>query len=180
MHDSEYLGCMDDIRGSFSGLRRSLVDRIAGNILKRPSSLLLRMASLRLAHHALKIPSLARPRIIRASVRSASSSSQAASSSSLWSTGLYTTVFAVSTGLLAVYYFDSRSAIHRYVLTPLLRYTLDPEAGHKLAVKVIGSGLGPKDTQGDDEILKAQVRLSITCCVCTSDVYRVIALPFST
>ncbi|KAG7440911.1 uncharacterized protein BT62DRAFT_975219 [Guyanagaster necrorhizus] len=72
-------------------------------------------------------------------------------------TGLYATVFAVSAGLFAVYYFDSRSAIHRYVLTPLLRYTLDPETGHKFAVQVLRSGLGPKDVVADDERLKFEL-----------------------
>lgn len=73
-------------------------------------------------------------------------------------TGLYTTLFVVSTGLFAVYYFDSRSAVHRYVLTPLLRHLVDAETGHKLAVKVLRSGLGPKDTQSDDEVLGFEVR----------------------
>ncbi|SJL06465.1 related to Dihydroorotate dehydrogenase (quinone), mitochondrial [Armillaria ostoyae] len=72
-------------------------------------------------------------------------------------TGLYATVFAISTGLFAVYYFDSRSAIHRYVLTPLLRYSLDPETGHKFAVQVLRSGLGPKDVVADDERLKFEL-----------------------
>lgn len=71
--------------------------------------------------------------------------------------GLYATVFAVSAGLFAVYYFDSRSAIHRYIITPTLRYALDPETSHRLAVRVLGSGFGPRDTQVDDERLKAKV-----------------------
>ncbi|KAH8106999.1 Dihydroorotate dehydrogenase-domain-containing protein [Cristinia sonorae] len=72
-------------------------------------------------------------------------------------TTLYLGLFAVSTGLFAVYYFDCRSAIHRYVFTPLLRYGLDAEAGHKLAVKALGSGLGPRDTQKDDPVLQAEL-----------------------
>ena len=71
--------------------------------------------------------------------------------------GLYATVFVISTGLFAVYYFDSRSAIHRYIITPTLRYALDPEASHRLAVRVLASGLGPRDTQADDERLKLEV-----------------------
>ncbi|KAF4610589.1 hypothetical protein D9613_006858 [Agrocybe pediades] len=69
-------------------------------------------------------------------------------------TGLYTTAFILSAGLFAVYYFDSRSALHRYVLTPVLRNILDPETGHKLAVKTLKSGFGPKDTVSDDSRLK--------------------------
>ncbi|KAK0187299.1 hypothetical protein F5146DRAFT_1105096 [Armillaria mellea] len=62
-------------------------------------------------------------------------------------TGLYATVFTISAGLFAVYYFDSRSAIHRYVLTPLL----------SLPCKVLRSGLGPKDVVADDERLKFEL-----------------------
>lgn len=71
--------------------------------------------------------------------------------------GLYATVVAVSIGVFTVYYFDSRSALHRYIITPTLRYALDPEASHMLAVRVLASGLGPKDTQADDERLKSEV-----------------------
>ena len=71
--------------------------------------------------------------------------------------GLYTAVFAVSAGLFAVYYFDSRSAIHRYIITPTLRYALDPETSHRFAVRALASGFGPRDTQVDDERLKLEV-----------------------
>ena len=71
--------------------------------------------------------------------------------------GLYVTVFAVSAGLFAVYYFDSRSAIHRHIITPTLRYVLDPETSHRFAVRALASGLGPRDTQVDDERLKLEV-----------------------
>jgi dihydroorotate dehydrogenase len=71
--------------------------------------------------------------------------------------GLYTTVFVVSVGLFAVYYFDSRSAIHRWIITPTLRYAFDPETSHRLAVRALASGLGPRDTQVDDERLKSEV-----------------------
>jgi dihydroorotate dehydrogenase len=64
----------------------------------------------------------------------------------------------LSTGLIAVYYFDARSAIHRYLITPALRYAFDAETGHKIAVKVLGSGLGPKDPVPDDEKLQSEVR----------------------
>ncbi|KAI0342993.1 hypothetical protein BDW22DRAFT_1329562 [Trametopsis cervina] len=90
----------------------------------------------------------------RAVKRNASTS---AAESNPFRTGLYATVFVVSTGLFAAYYLDSRSAIHRYVLNPVLRYTLDAEASHKLAVKVLRSGLGPRDTQVDDEVLAINV-----------------------
>ncbi|ESK91028.1 dihydroorotate dehydrogenase [Moniliophthora roreri MCA 2997] len=72
-------------------------------------------------------------------------------------TGLYATALVLGTGLFAVYYFDSRSALHRYVLTPLLRHTLDAETSHKMAVKVLRSGLGPKDAIPDDEKLSVEL-----------------------
>lgn len=72
-------------------------------------------------------------------------------------TGAYRTVFVLSAGLFAVYYFDARSALHRYILTPALRYTLDAETGHKVAVKVLRSGLGPRDPLSDDERLTSEV-----------------------
>ncbi|KAF5331483.1 hypothetical protein D9758_015492 [Tetrapyrgos nigripes] len=84
-------------------------------------------------------------------------------------TGVYATAFLLSTGLFAVYYFDARSAIHRYVLTPVLRYAFDAETGHQIAVKVLRSGLGPKDTVQDDEKLK--IEASLFGC----DVYRLAA-----
>jgi len=73
-------------------------------------------------------------------------------------TALYTTSFALGAGLFAVYYFDARSAIHRYILTPLLRYVVDAETGHKIAVKVLRSGLGPRDPLQDDNRLRFQAR----------------------
>ncbi|RDB23351.1 Dihydroorotate dehydrogenase (quinone), mitochondrial [Hypsizygus marmoreus] len=71
--------------------------------------------------------------------------------------GLYATAFLLSTGLFAVYYFDARSALHRYILTPVLRHTLDAETGHKVAVKVLRSGLGPRDPVSDDARLRSEL-----------------------
>ena len=68
-----------------------------------------------------------------------------------------TTTILVSGTLFAFYCFDSRSAIHRYIVTPVLRRTLDPETSHKVAVKALRSGLGPKDKGVDDERLRAEV-----------------------
>ncbi|KAF8817543.1 hypothetical protein BYT27DRAFT_7199076 [Phlegmacium glaucopus] len=72
-------------------------------------------------------------------------------------TAVYTTAFVLSAGLLAVYYSDARSALHRYVLTPLLRNAFDPETGHKIAVKVLKSGLAPRDLTKDDKVLNCQI-----------------------
>lgn len=73
-------------------------------------------------------------------------------------TAAYATAFTLSAGLFAVYYFDSRASIHRYVITPILRYALDAETSHKLAVRVLGTGLGPKDKVEDGDRLKTEVR----------------------
>lgn len=70
------------------------------------------------------------------------------------------TLALVSGTVFAVYYFDSRSALHRYFVTPLLRYSLDPETSHKVAVKVLRSGFAPKDTGEDDERLSTEVSFS--------------------
>ncbi|KAJ7077833.1 Dihydroorotate dehydrogenase-domain-containing protein [Mycena belliarum] len=72
-------------------------------------------------------------------------------------TGIYGAVFALSAGLFTIYYLDARSAIHRYVFAPLLRYTLDPETGHRLAVQVLKTGLGPRDPVIDDTRLKSEL-----------------------
>ncbi|KAJ3571824.1 hypothetical protein NP233_g3503 [Leucocoprinus birnbaumii] len=74
-----------------------------------------------------------------------------------WRTAGYATVVAVSAGVFAVYYFDARSAMHRYVLTPVIRNLFDAETGHKLAVKVLRTGLSPKDPVSDDARLKFQL-----------------------
>jgi hypothetical protein len=101
-------------------------------------------------------------KICPGSTRTASSSSGLENSRQPRRSPLLTVVFATSfvlgSGLFAVYYFDARSAIHRYFLAPLLRHTLDAETGHKVAVKVLRSGLGPKDPLVDDQRLNCEVR----------------------
>jgi dihydroorotate dehydrogenase len=69
----------------------------------------------------------------------------------------YGTLFALTAGVGVVYYFDSRAAIHRYLITPLVRNMLDPESAHKLAVSVLENGLGPRDMLPDDERLETEV-----------------------
>ena len=72
-------------------------------------------------------------------------------------TTCYTAVLAVSAGFFATYYFDARSAIHRYVIMPILRHTCDTETGHRIAVKVLQNGLAPRDLIQDDDILRSEV-----------------------
>jgi dihydroorotate dehydrogenase len=73
----------------------------------------------------------------------------------------YITLFTLTTGVGVVYYFDSRAAIHRYLIAPLIRNALDPESSHKLAVSVLENGLGPRDMSPDDERLETEVKGSI-------------------
>ncbi|CAA7265121.1 unnamed protein product [Cyclocybe aegerita] len=68
-------------------------------------------------------------------------------------TGLYTTAFVLSAGLFTVYYLDARSALHRYIITPIVRNVFDAETGHKLAVKTLKAGFAPKDPLLDDKLL---------------------------
>ncbi|KAF8909381.1 dihydroorotate dehydrogenase [Gymnopilus junonius] len=72
-------------------------------------------------------------------------------------TAFVATAFIVSAGLFAVYYSDARSALHRYILTPFLRTVLDAETSHKVAVKTLRAGLGPKDPLEDDPRLKCSL-----------------------
>ncbi|THH05831.1 hypothetical protein EW145_g4512 [Phellinidium pouzarii] len=92
---------------------------------------------------------------LQSHVRSLSSSSS--STVNIVRRAAATTTVLVSGTLFAVYYFDSRSAIHRYIFTPVLRYALDPETSHKVAVKVLRSGLAPKDMGVDDERLSTEL-----------------------
>jgi dihydroorotate dehydrogenase len=68
------------------------------------------------------------------------------------------TLFALTASLGTVYYFDSRAAIHRYLIAPVIRHALDPESSHKLAVSVLENSLGPRDMLTDDERLKTEVK----------------------
>jgi dihydroorotate dehydrogenase len=70
----------------------------------------------------------------------------------------YVTLFTLTAGVGVVYYFDSRAAIHRYLIAPLIRNALDPESSHKLAVSVLENGLGPRDMLPDDERLQTEVK----------------------
>ncbi|KAG6374690.1 Dihydroorotate dehydrogenase-domain-containing protein [Boletus reticuloceps] len=113
------------------------------------------MAAGRPLRHALwhRIPVPRSPTLHRRPFGSQSQSSP----STFYRTAGYTVLFALSAGLFTAYYLDARSAIHRYVFTPVLRYAFDAETGHKLAVKVLRSGLAPRDPVKDDESLRSQV-----------------------
>ncbi|KAF8266125.1 hypothetical protein EI94DRAFT_1787089 [Lactarius quietus] len=95
------------------------------------------------------------PRTIR--VIHPHSSRNFASTPSRTRTSAYVALFALTAGIGAIYYLDSRAAVHRYLITPIIRHALDPETGHKLAVGVLESGLGPRDMFTDDERLKTEL-----------------------
>ena len=78
-------------------------------------------------------------------------------------TALYTTGFVVGTTAFAIYYADSRSAIHRYVIPPLSRTLLNAEMAHKVALRALRSGLSPWDQCEDDDRLRVEVRLLLQC-----------------
>lgn len=104
------------------------------------------MASLRLTAR--------RIRLAQSSFRTFTSASEPTSS---FRRAAYVTLFALTAGVGVVYYFDSRAAIHRYLIAPVIRNVLDPESSHKLAVGILESGLGPRDMLPDDERLKTEV-----------------------
>lgn len=104
-------------------------------------------------YHVLRKQVPQRSPVFARRITTASSSSQSSAR-----TAIYATVLTASVGLFAVYYYDARSAMHRYVLTPALRHTFDAETGHRIAVKVLRSGLGPRDPVQDDERLRSEVR----------------------
>lgn len=67
------------------------------------------------------------------------------------------TLFLFGSTFLVSYYLDARSAIHRWVAMPFLHTFLDPEEAQKLAIKLLKSGVAPKDYTGDDQTLESEV-----------------------
>jgi dihydroorotate dehydrogenase len=68
-------------------------------------------------------------------------------------------IATISVATFSIFYLlDARSAVHRYILTPVLRLvTPDPEDAHRIAVLALKYGLHPKDTKPDDPRLTVQV-----------------------
>ena len=92
------------------------------------------------------------------SLTTASTSAYASEPTSTFRRAAYGTLFALTATVGVVYYLDSRAAIHRHLITPLIRNVLDPESAHKLAVSVLENGLSPRDMLPDDERLKTEVK----------------------
>ncbi|CEL63009.1 dihydroorotate dehydrogenase [Rhizoctonia solani AG-1 IB] len=72
-------------------------------------------------------------------------------------TALKASALVLGTGLFIAYYYDSRSAIHRWVVPPLMRATLDPEVAHRMALRVLGTRLAPTDHGVDDKVLNCKL-----------------------
>ena len=69
----------------------------------------------------------------------------------VWSLLAFGATFGVA------YHLDSRSAVHRWIAIPVLQTVTDPETAQKLAVKLLASGVMPRDLVSDDEVLAAEV-----------------------
>lgn len=57
---------------------------------------------------------------------------------------LYFAISAVGAVGAALYVFDARATIHENLFCPLIRLTMDEEAGHKLGIELMKYGLAPR------------------------------------
>ena len=81
-------------------------------------------------------------------------------------------VFVLGGAAFALYSLDSRAAVHRWVVAPLMRAALDPETAAEVSIDVLKHGLGPRDCGSDDERLSTQLfgrELTSPCLLYTSD-----------
>ena|SRR6266498_660922 len=67
------------------------------------------------------------------------------------------TTSVIGTMFFIEYYFDSRAAIHKYLIMPLLRNVTTPESSHNFAIWISKWGLNAKDRLPDDERLSVEV-----------------------
>ncbi|WWC66555.1 dihydroorotate dehydrogenase (fumarate) [Kwoniella pini CBS 10737] len=69
------------------------------------------------------------------------------------------TLFIATGFFLAEYYYDSRSLLHEHVVMPLVRLGLDPEQGHKLAIRLLSMDkwARPRDKGVDDASLQTEL-----------------------
>ncbi|WFD34632.1 hypothetical protein MCUN1_001473 [Malassezia cuniculi] len=66
-------------------------------------------------------------------------------------------IFVLGGAAFALYSLDSRAAVHRWVVSPLMRAVLDAETAAEASIKVLKYGLGPRDCGVDDERLRTQL-----------------------
>lgn len=76
---------------------------------------------------------------------------------------LWTFTGVVFTGSFLYYAHDSRASIHSWLAIPVLHALTadDPEKSHKIAIKVLESGLAPKDKVHDDPVLAFEVSMNV-------------------
>jgi dihydroorotate dehydrogenase len=67
------------------------------------------------------------------------------------------TLLAFGATFGVAYHLDSRSAVHRWIAIPVLQAVTDPETAQKLAIKLLATGIMPRDLVTDDEVLAAEV-----------------------
>ena len=74
---------------------------------------------------------------------------------------LSTTLFIATGTLFIAYYYDSRSIIHEHVAMPLIRFTMDPETGHRLATRLLSLDrwARPRDRGVDGKQLGTEVSI---------------------
>lgn len=71
--------------------------------------------------------------------------------------------FTIGTSVIAAltvggfYYTDSRSAMHRYLIIPVLRNVLSAEDAHRFAIDAMKAGIAPWDKIEDDERLRVRL-----------------------
>lgn len=77
---------------------------------------------------------------------------------------LWTATGLVVTGGFLYYAHDTRAGIHSWLAIPVLHALTadDPEKSHKIAIKVLESGLAPKDKGQDDPVLSFEVSVSVS------------------
>ena len=66
-------------------------------------------------------------------------------------------LFMLGGAAFALYALDSRAAVHRWVVAPMLHAFLDPETAAEASVAVLKHGLGPRDCGVDDERLRTEL-----------------------
>jgi dihydroorotate dehydrogenase len=60
-------------------------------------------------------------------------------------------------GLFLLYASDVRAGIHRAATMPLVRFFIDPEKAHELAVALAKLGWIPRDRSPDDPVLETHI-----------------------
>lgn len=73
--------------------------------------------------------------------------------------GAINILLGVSAGFAVAYFRDPQAAAHEYLVMPVLRAVLDPEEGHRFAIKALQWPIRPKEWRKDEGSLKTEVSL---------------------